>query len=802
MEVAVFQELSESNDKVIVATLQNESIRQQTLVMDHIHHQMLALDRMAARLLDHSKASYQVWLLDAANYHRDNRGLVALEWVNKNSYLQWIYPEDPNSPFFGKKLNQDPERQKNLREATSIKRGVLSDPIDLQQGGRGFLSFHPTFNKQGVHTGFVVGVYNAEKYFSSLLDKNQLIQVLLNNHVLYNFEELNDKENKKSFSNEHLSNFEFEQYGKRFKFYIKHDLDMMPTKAKYFLIGTQLILSTFLIIFLFVLLSVYRRQTQSMEEKRVYQSILKENLDLSSKNEKLLEQAQQIAKIGNWQYETKAQKVSWSQQMYLIFQMDPFLEEPTPKEFVKKIFADDLDLWKKTAAHCAKTGEPYNIQFRYCLEGNVTWIEAQGQGEVDESGHVIRLYGTCQDITEKKYLEETIKQQEQISLRQSKLASLGQLAAGIGHEINNPLTILMGYLDILKKHVDKLNIRDEKIAYILLKFEISIERIKAVTQGLKTFSRRDDEVATIMSLSQEINKVQEITQEIFQNEGVKLQIENKGNIYFKGPSGKLQQVLLNLLINAKDALEGMKDKEIKVMSTVEDNIIVIQIIDNGPGIPGDIRDKIFEPFFTTKDVNKGTGLGLSLSQRMLQEHDGDIILFSTGDKGTEFRIYIPEYQTVKEQSDEGNSIAQWLNQYSLQCENSKMKILVVDDESDMIDVFDSMLDNISCNMISASNGVEALKILESGEVVDLLITDLKMPVMTGKQLVLSLAQKALINPPRVIVMTGGAQDIESDPQLLSHSDGFIYKPFDQDRLLNLLKTVLEKSSPDMIQKSA
>ncbi len=239
--------------------------------------------------------------------------------------------------------------------------------------------------------------------------------------------------------------------------------------------------------------------------------------------------------------------------------------------------------------------------------------------------------------------EIQLEEQKHIIRHQNKLASIGELAAGVGHEINNPLMISMGYTEIIKKLLLKEDIKNPKIFENLEKQIIAHERIQNIVNGLRVFSRNDTENAIPFSLKSAIDQTFGLVSEIFAKEGCAIINETpNAEFYIFGVVGEIQQVIMNLITNAKHAVEGQKKKEIRVsLSEASRDKVVITVSDNGRGIPEEIREKIFNPFFTTKEVGKGTGLGLALVQKIIEKMNGEIQVESKLGSGTTFKISIP-----------------------------------------------------------------------------------------------------------------------------------------------------------------
>lgn len=237
---------------------------------------------------------------------------------------------------------------------------------------------------------------------------------------------------------------------------------------------------------------------------------------------------------------------------------------------------------------------------------------------------------------------EELRRKDQVIGHSSKLAAIGELAAGIGHEINGPLTIIKAYLTKLKRESYKNNSNEDNILNSFEKIEGSANQIENIVKGLRTFARKENDEVIEFNLAQVIQDCISMVEQIYDHYGITVTFNNHvGDISINGIPGKIQQVIMNLLSNAKDALEESDVKEINVALVEEDGKIQIKVADTGPGISDAIKSKVFDPYFTTKEFGKGSGLGLSLSFNFIKEHNGTIKIDTTPGKGTIFNIELP-----------------------------------------------------------------------------------------------------------------------------------------------------------------
>ncbi len=748
-----------------------------------MERRLLAMDRMAARFNGKSPVEYRKWKKDAANYFNQMSGFSAIQWVDKNNNLQWVYPEAKSSFLYGKKLNQGTSLKKILNAAVKQKKGKLTLVRGLLQGDGEFFSFHPTFDANDRHSGFFVGVYNVEDYFQSMMVSDDFsVYVEMDGRVLYSrLYEIKDHYRLPMFhSNIRGSEFLIEVYPR--SHWSKGELIWNEIFSSFFIL--LLVASCLLILTVLFLMSSYRNMKRSLEEKRGYQKELLENFERVAASEQLLYQAQEISKIGNWSFDVVSGKIHWSDQMYKIFPEQKAKGEPNFERHKSTIHPEDRGLWENTVNRCIEDGRPYIMHFRAIHDDEKeVWVEARGQGSCNERGEITNLFGTCQDITEKKKMEETVQQQERMAHHQARLASIGQLAAGVGHEINNPLTIISGYLELIEAKVYEATDDDEKLQKLFGKLKLAVFRIRQITQGLRNFARQEDDEHVEMNLKGEINKTLAVTEEIFMKEGVKVIFEPlPENLCFFGPPGQIQQVLLNLMMNARDAMASEDDKRIILRSIVSESQVCIQVEDCGKGIPENIQEKIFEPFFTTKDVNQGTGLGLSLSQKIMKDHRGELRLVKSDHNGTIFEITLPARKGNIETYDNEKAGYGRKIDFTSPSNNevSPVKALIVDDEPDILSIVSTMLSDLPIKIDTAANGSEALKKLSEKQY-DILLTDLKMPKMDGETFLGHVFHGGLDKDMKIFVMTGGVgQQIENNFRFRNRVDGYFLKPFEDN----------------------
>jgi signal transduction histidine kinase len=280
--------------------------------------------------------------------------------------------------------------------------------------------------------------------------------------------------------------------------------------------------------------------------------------------------------------------------------------------------------------------------------GDISWlsISAMPTFEPGRSAPLATVV-TIQDITDQKSKEEKIRSQEVSLMLASRLSGLGEMAAGIAHEINNPLAIISGRISILNQTLsdDKLDV--EQIKKSLNSIEQTVFRIAKIVASMKSLSRQvSNDHFTKCSMMKILDDVVEISRERLKEARISLILTDNPDVEFDCHPGLIGQAILNLTNNSIDAILKLDAKWIRISFAQEDTFLVLRVTDSGKGIPPALRVKILEPFFTTKEIGKGTGLGLSLVQTIARSHYGEFFI-NEESQNTEFVLKLPMSQAVK-----------------------------------------------------------------------------------------------------------------------------------------------------------
>ena len=488
--------------------------------------------------------------------------------------------------------------------------------------------------------------------------------------------------------------------------------------------------------------------------------------------------------VGTWKYDIENDALEWDDINYTLFKADRNNFSGASRAWASRLHPNSKSNALKDFADALAGKAEFNTTFEINTPDGVQCFLG-GRGEVfrDQAGKPTRMVGINWDKTKEHIDSLELEQQKKLAQHHTKLASIGELAAGVGHEINNPLAIAKGLLESLNK---KLTINDSVMSNTFSKVNNALDRIAAIVKGLRTFSRIDDDDTEHFDVIETLEESIALVDDIYRIEGITLCNNSslaKNKIGINGSKGKLQQTFMNLLSNAKDAVKGTPVKTISIDTELHNNQLTIIITDSGCGIPSNIIDHIFDPFFTTKDVNEGTGIGLSLVYNFVKELGGTITINSNIKNKTSFVIELPVIEFLKGKNlNQDNSIDN--------IPTMKSSVILADDEEGIRDVLAMIIEEMGIKVTKAENGQQALDIyLNAPEAFDIIISDIQMPKMDGVTLLKTIRGNQQLKQPKFIFITGGINiDFEaSDNELNRLIDGHFFKPFDQNKVFDTLK---------------
>jgi len=418
-------------------------------------------------------------------------------------------------------------------------------------------------------------------------------------------------------------------------------------------------------------------------------------------------------------------------------------------------------------------------------DGRITWAITTKMPLRDQHGRIIGTCGISRDITERKKLEEQL-------LRAQRLESIGTLASGIAHDLNNILAPIMLCAPLVR---DQLPPEFHGLANSI---EKSAQRGAEVIRQVLTFAKGVDGERTLVQPKYLTEEIAEIARQTFPKL-IRIIHQDHADVWqVNADATQVHQVLLNLCVNARDAMPnggtltvGVSNVELDAhyAAMVSDarpgRYALFSIQDTGTGIPPEICDKIFDPFFTTKQVGKGTGLGLSTVRGIIKSHGGFINVYSEPGKGTTFKVYLPASDEQEHLAGAAPSPAD-----PAATGNGEL-ILVVEDEVEIRSVTETVLVANGYKVLTAAEGTEALAIYAMrGPEIDLVLTDVMMPHFDGTALSRTLKK---INPAvRIVASSGNGQDVRVAELRSLLPQAILVKPYTKEQLLLTLRDALKK----------
>jgi len=402
-----------------------------------------------------------------------------------------------------------------------------------------------------------------------------------------------------------------------------------------------------------------------------------------------------------------------------------------------------------------------------------------------DDGAPLVIIGVGHDITEMKLMEEQLRQSQ-------KMEAIGQLAGGIAHDFNNLLTVIEGYVELLMSSI----MSSDPTHNFVQQIKRATDRASSLTGQLLAFSRSQILQPKNIDLNDLIENMSALLHRLI-SEDIELVFNLSSEIKsIKADHNQIEQILMNLAVNARDAMPGggilsiethdvyLDGQYIRSHSGVKKGRYVrMSISDNGKGMDTETQSRIFEPFYTTKDKSKGTGLGLSTVYGIVKQSEGHIWVYSEPGIGTAFKIYLPAFQEEVQKEKDSQQEPDELG--------GNETILVVEDEYLVRELVCDTLQNSGYKIIEASNGKEALELYESNNNrIDLVLTDVIMPEMSGRKLVETLVEQ--YPDLKSLYMSGYTDDAIIRHGVLEPGMNYIQKPFSPRALLEKINEVLVK----------
>jgi len=349
------------------------------------------------------------------------------------------------------------------------------------------------------------------------------------------------------------------------------------------------------------------------------------------RSEQRLAEAQRIGQIGSWEWNLADGTAWWSEELYRMCGVDATTFKPSLSAFLELVVPEDRPLIRHHVQATIKSGQPCNIEYRI-LRGQSIRVHAFAAELMRETPtNSLCLQGTVQDITRRRELEISVRRAE-------RLASLGTLAAGIAHEINNPISAAWTAAETAKTLKNRPN-TEPMMDECLDAISDTVKRCQVIVDNVLRFARQESSEKKPHDVNQIVEQAIETTAYYTRGHGIQLSFDRQDDLPLARINApEIEQVLVNLIRNAAQAGQA---KQIHLSTSLQDGQIAMRVKDNGRGIPEQYRERIFDPFFTTNETAEGTGLGLAISHGIVQDNQGTIELTSTVGVGSVFTVLLP-----------------------------------------------------------------------------------------------------------------------------------------------------------------
>ncbi|MFA6562846.1 MAG: response regulator [Verrucomicrobiia bacterium] len=467
------------------------------------------------------------------------------------------------------------------------------------------------------------------------------------------------------------------------------------------------------------------------------------------------------------------------------------------KSFHTIVHPDDAQASERLLETLMSSGRPTQLEKRFLHKcGGTVWTYWSVSLLRDQHGKPLYFLSQIHDLTERKRTEEALRQSEELLHKAQKMEAVGRLAGGVAHDFNNILTVISGYATMLSKKLeDNPTLKREAD-----EIQASAERAATLTRQLLALSRKQLLNPKVLDLNTVVGGIEKMLRRLI-GEDVELRIQLDEAIgRVKVDPGQIEQVIMNLVINARDAMPSGGKLTIQTASVVQDkpgtlsesgipsgHYTAIIVTDTGTGMTEDVKSHLFEPFFTTKGRDKGTGLGLATCHGIIKQSGGYIHVYTERGHGTAFKIYLPvvlgDAEALKPPSKAGV------------VQSGSETVLLVEDEDPVRDFAVRLLREAGYTVLEARNGTDALRVLQEQESrkIDIMVTDVIMPQMGGKELADQL--KRLRPNTRILFVSGYTGDALDNSGVLKTGAAFLEKPFSAARLTQKIREVMGNGSP-------
>jgi two-component system, cell cycle sensor histidine kinase and response regulator CckA len=486
-----------------------------------------------------------------------------------------------------------------------------------------------------------------------------------------------------------------------------------------------------------------------------------------------LRRALSAARLGTWEYDVRAQRVTWSREVPGIFGVSEFAG--TMEAWLKVVHPADAAFAKTTVerALADPSTTEFRIEHRAILpDGHVVWVEGSGQVQRDANGSPLAIIGIVQDITRRKELEHQLAQSQ-------RLETVGRLAGGVAHDFNNLLTAIIGAISLAKPQASPAAQADLQTALD------AAERASGLTQRLLVFSRQRATDVRLLNLNEVVESSQKMLSRVLRDD-IRLRVAlAPQKLAVRADLAQLEQVLVNLVINGAEAMPTGGVIEVSTLAETlaaghtklaAGTYFVLSVKDTGTGMSTDQRQRVFEPFFTTKP--HGVGLGLATSLGIVERIGGTLSIDSVLGSGTTISVYLPEAKPERKLTPQPSAAV-----------TEAGTILIIEDDRAVRETTVRLLARAGFRVAAAEDLQGAMAALAAAGKIDLVVTDVIMPEQSGPELVRILRRE---RPDLAALYVSGYAGEALQERGLSQDDAFLQKPYMPNVLIGRIRELLAR----------
>ena len=730
---------------------------------EYLQTRLKLVDQIRKEWLAGEPPKREDFLVRSLALQEEFAGYQAVSWIDPEGILRWVVPREPNISAENRDLHEHPFAAQTFLAAERTRKVHMTPPLTLWQGGLGFATYHPLV-RDGELEGYINGVFRIRPLVEECLRSDTLEHLAL--RIRFDGQEIYSNNLVLTSRNQRFSAAqEIRILDQKWTVSMAPSLALLPTRIQLLqsaLLGLGLLLAA---VTAWMYWLQIRRQQQLLESESKYRTLFEGSLDtifISTPDGRLLDINDAGVALFDGAHREELQEASLPHRLFARAQdFDDLADQLRSRGFVKSLPVELVTL----------QDEP--------ISALVSATVVRGSDGSIEAHH-----GIIHDTSEERRLQDQV-------IRMQKMESLGILAGGIAHDFNNLMGSVAGHASLLRIKADaELDHHAELI-------EKSVRRGKALTDQLLAFARGGSGRREGVDLNETLDETLRILSRTLDRSIEISRFLAPDLPLVEGDPGQLQQVVMNLCLNAREAMpeggaltvetalapappEATPRSDREDQDPTSTNFLRLVVRDTGQGIDAELRDRIFEPFVSTKEGGRGTGLGLAVVYGIVAQHRGYVTVESRPGKGSAFFVYLPASRRVALPERKPEAAPS----------RGSEQILIVDDDEDLLLVLRESLENHGYSVIHAEDGEKAVsRFRDNLGRIDLVILDMIMPRMGGKQ---AFEEIRSLDPAAKILLTTGYAGHQDTVALMDQgARGCLQKPFGAPELLSAVRKTLD-----------